>query len=181
MSGIPRTRVLLYAALIIGLIGALWLRTTRDPADVAQAVARAETPIRVPELHVATSQEGARLGTRDIFRTAPKPISAPVVTAQPAQREEPTKPDPIEIAIEQAKKSLDAVKLIGVVASGEGALAVFEQDGNTHSRVVGDQIVSGFKLERISQGEIRARHERLGLVAVLSLGGVRPMQWTRVE
>lgn len=178
-----RTRILLYGLAVIVLLAANAYRLSTAPeTDVAEAVAREAGQIRVPALHVAVGRKDLPdVGVRDIFRAGAAPRPEPVATPAPAAAPTVAPPDPIEIAREQATRKLDAVRLIGIVASGEGALAVFEHDGNTLSRFVGDEIVSGFRLERISQGEIRARHEQLGLVATLSLGGVRPMQMTRVE
>ncbi len=182
MSGISKNRLILYGVLLVALLGANLYRLNLAPeTEVAEAVSREAAPIRVPELHVAARTDATAPGTRDIFRPNAAPAPKPVVAAAPAPEPVVQTPDPIEIAIGQVTKQLDAVKLVGVLASGEGALAVFEHDGNTLSRFVGDEIVSGFKLDRISQREIRARHDRLGLVAILSLGGVRPMQMTRVE
>lgn len=182
MSGLPSRKVLIYGGLIVLLLAANLFRLSGSGTpETAQAVERsAASRIRVPELEVAASG-AAQVGKRDVFRAIEKAVPKPVAVAPVAPQPEPARPDPTEIAIEQARKQLDSVRLIGVVASGEGALAVFELDGNTLSRVVGDEIVSGFRLDRISQSEIRARHERLGLVAILSLGGVRPMQITRVQ
>ena len=183
MTGIPTKRLVIYGLVIVGLVAGLGRRLASDGAnDTVAAIERAVAPIRVPDLQVVRELETTQLiGQRDLFRASPKAPSKPVVAVTSAPAPEPARPDPIEIAIEQAKKAMDPVRLIGVVASGEGALAVFQYEGNTLSRVVGDEIVSGFKLERISQGEIRARHERLGLIAILSLGGTRPLQWTRIE
>ncbi len=182
MNGVSRNRLILYAVLIVGLLGAnLFRMGTATDAELAEAVSSERAPIRVPALEVALRSDGGNPGTRDIFRPnaapAPKPIEAPAPAPEPTVRQ----PDALEIAIEQASRRLGAVKLVGVLASDDGALAVFELDGDTLSRFVGDDIVSGFKLEHISQREIRARHERLGLEAVLSLGAVTPMQVTRVE
>ena len=182
MSGISKPRLILYGVLLVALFAANLYRISLSPqAELAEAVTRDAAPIRVPELHLALRTEAAPPGARDIFRPNAAPAPKPVETPKPAPQPAVAKPDAREIAIGQATKQIDAVKLVGVLASGEGALAVFEHDGNTLSRFVGDEIVSGFKLDRISQGEIRARHDRLGLVAILSLGGVRPMQMTRVE
>ena len=183
MSGISRNRLLLYAALLLALLAAnAWRFLNAPDAELAEAVERQTAPIGVPDLavHVGRSDLPA-LGDRDIFRAGPAPAPKPAVVTAPTPTQVQAPPDPIEIAREQVTKQLDAVRLVGVMASGERALAVFEHDGNTLSRFVGDEIVSGFKLDRISQGEVRARHDRLGLVAILSLGGVRPMQMTRVE
>ena len=181
MSGISRTRLLLYGLAVALLLAAnAWRLSTSPETDIAEAVAHEAGQIRVPTLHVTVGRKDLPIiGQRDVFRAGAAPAPKPSAAPAPAPKIEP--PDPLEIARQQATKKLDAVRLIGVVASGEGALAVFEHDGNTLSRFVGDEIVSGFKLDRISQGEIRARHEQLGLVATLSLGGVRPMQMTRVE
>jgi len=183
MSGISRTRLLLYGLAVILLLAANAYRLTTAPeADIAEAVMRDTGQIRVPALHVAVGRKDLpNVGVRDVFRAGAAPTPEPVAAPAPVSAPKVAPPDPLEIAREQATKKLDAVRLIGIVASGDGALAVYERDGGTPSRFVGDEIVSGFKLDRISQGEIRARHERLGLVATLSLGGVRPMQMTRVE
>lgn len=183
MSGISRTRLALYGLAVVVLLALnAWRMSTAPETALSEAVRRDTAPIGVPNLQASLGRTDLpAIGERDLFRAAAAPEPKPVVTAAPAPAAPPKAPDPIEIAREQATKQLDQVRLIGVLASGDKALAVFEHDGNTLSRFVGDEIVSGFKLDRISQGEIRARHERLGLVAILSLGGVRPMQMTRVE
>ncbi len=181
MNGISTFRLALYVVVIAGLLAAnAWRLSQGGNPDVAEAITRDATPMRVPKLALSV-EDAPVIGTRDLFRAGAAPVPKPVVVQKPEAAPQPQAPDPIEIARDQAAKKLDAVRLIGVVASGEGALAVFAHDGNTVSRVLGDEIVSGFKLDRISQGEIRARHDQLGLVAILSLGGVRPMQMTRVE
>lgn len=183
MTGISRSRLFLYGLAVLVLLAAnVWRLASAPEAELAEAVQRSREPIGVPDLQVAVGRlETPAIGTRDLFRAGAAPAPAPVAVVAPDPTPRPQAPNPIEIAREQAAKQLDEVRLVGVMAAGERALAVFEHDGNTLSRFVGDEIVSGFTLDRISQGEVQARHERLGLVAILSLGGVRPMQMTRVE
>lgn len=182
MNGISKTRMVLYALLLVILAGAnVYRMGTAPQTETVEPVARKAAMIRVPELEVAGASDAPMPGARDIFRpnTAPEPEQVAAPPPEPTPSVQP--PDPRDGAIRRATAQLGTVKLVGVLASGEGALAVFEFEGNTLSRFVGDNIVAGFKLERISNNEIWARNDELGLVAILSLGGTRPMQMTRVE
>lgn len=183
MSGISLRKAALYGAAILLLLGLNLMRLGKEeePASAAAVIQETEA-VTVPQLALSIGENGVEIGRRDLFRpNAPEPPKPVVVAPKPAPAPAPPPPDPRAIAIERAEMRLEAVKLIGVLTSFEGALAVIQNEGNTLSKRQGEEIIPGFVLDRIAQDEIRVRNERLGLVAVLSLGDRLPMQMIRID
>jgi Tfp pilus assembly protein PilP len=181
MNGIPKKRLLLYGLLLVALAALNLFRLESQGTETVEAVKTDTRATTVPELVLDAADPTRRAGTRDIFRAAPEPPPPPVAVTPSEPETEPVPPDPRQIALDAARRQVEAYKLIGVVASGDGALAVLDHDGNTQTRGLGEEMAPGFVLDRISQGEIRVRNERLGVIAVMTLGGADPLQMIRID
>lgn len=181
IGGMSGKKVALYAVLVGVLVAANAMRLGQDVSEVSTALPQDATPVSVPDLAVGRGQSSANPGTRDLFRPATVRAPAPQVVSAPTPKVEAKRPDPRAIALEKARERIDTFRLVGVVGSEDGALAILEQDGNTLARGLGEDIVSGFKLDQIAQNEIRLKNIQLGVIAVLSLGGTDPLQMIRVD
>lgn len=176
-----RSRVIIYSSLIAALVALNVYSEVRDPDDTPQpAVQAQQTNAFGRGLELTLLAAPIPPANRDIFRAVEtRQVPKPVV-AKPAVAERPRQ-DPIEFAIGKARQEIENLKLIGVLDSEVSALAVIEHEGNTVSRSVGQEVLPGFRLEKVSQGSIQLRHDQLGFAAIISLGGREPLQVIRVE
>jgi Tfp pilus assembly protein PilP len=181
-GGMSPRRLALYGAAVAALIAlnlAGWQR--EDPENGATRGAPKANLMQMPDLHMAREFESvSELGTRDLFSRRPLPASAEPKPATVAQRPAPP-PDPRDVAMSKARELLGDIRLIGVMSAGDSSLAVLYHKGNTTNRAVGDEIVPGYKLDRITRDDVQLRNEDVGVAAVLSMGGRKPMQLIRVD
>ena len=80
----------------------------------------------------------------------------------------------MQLARSRAAKTMEGIKLMGVLRGGDRLLAVVQHDGATYSLAEGDLLAPGFVVGAISTNEVRIVNDRLGLTAVVILGGGEP-------
>ena len=124
------------------------------------------------ELNVARDLETAPTSvTRDLFlrpNNTPVPVAAPV--ARPALPQS-TAPDPRAIAQAQAERTMNDIRLIGVMKAGDDLVAMIEHDGQTMSLRMGQPVLPGFVISEITTEGVRIDHTPLGLAGVFVLRG----------
>ena len=175
MSGIPRGRMILYALAVLGLVAVNLVRLQDDRRPTAPVAVGVPPPIvTVPDLEVAGDLAGGDVpASRDLFRRPVERPVAPVEPPKPAAAPAPP-PDPLQVARSRAAKTMEGIKLMGVLRGGDRLLAVVQHDGSTYSLAEGDLLAPGFVVGTISTNEVRIVNDRLGLTAVVILGGGEP-------
>lgn len=112
-----------------------------------------------------------------VFPASASPVSAPAAShqsAQPAAQPRSANPAaaPAQAAVPTAPdRSLDGLRLMGVVAGGEQPLAMFQADGAAVSLHVGEQ-VRGWTLVSVEPGQVTLR--RGTALRHVVLGAPRP-------
>ena len=183
-AGISRKRLMLYGGAIVALAALNLLTWEASAPDVTEAAPREAARLsQMAELHIARDMAAPPpLGARDLFIRRPVAVEATVAAPVPeTQAEPPPPPDPRAAAIEQARRELADLRLVGVMSAGESSLAVLYHNGNTTNWAVGDEVLPGYRLDRITRDDVQLRNETVGVAAVLSIGGRRPLQLIRVD
>lgn len=164
MAAVSYRKVAIYGAVIAVLIGANAWRfylpaLTSNSPD--QAVARLAVA-NLPELSVAREFVGFSAPlTRDLFgRKIAKP---PVPVVEKPTIQTPAAPNPEAIALANAQKILDAIKVLGILGSDSGPVAVIEYDGITASVARGQEISPGYIVKSLSLTHLVVRNEQIGL------------------
>ena len=164
-AAVPARRLALYALVAAVLLGAnAWRlggggeepRASR-PAPEAPALAD------LPDLAATASLAGfeAAEPTRDLFRRdAPEP---PEPEPEWDPDPEPPAPDPKAEAVAEARRTLDAIALRGLLGGGGSMMAVVEMDGASRTVGVGETVLPGFTVSAIDAGGLAIRHDALGI------------------
>ena len=163
---VPRRRAALYALLALALIGAnAWrLAGREDDPERARARAEAEALADLPDLAATASLEGFAepRPARDLFRREAPPDPEPE-PEPPAPAPEPP-PDPTAQAVAEARRTLDAIALRGLLGGGgSGLVAVLEHDGASVTVAVGETVIPGYTVAAIDAGGLTIRHDELGI------------------
>ena len=164
MAAVSFRKVAIYGAVIAVLIGANAWRfylPTLNSNTADQAVARLAVA-NLPELSVAREFVGFRApATRDLFgRNIQEP---PAPTVEEPEIQAPAAPDPEAIARAKAQKILDAIKVLGILGSASGPVALIEYDGITASVARGQEISPGYIVKSLSLTHLVVRNEQIGL------------------
>ena len=163
-AGVPRRRVVLYAALAAALLAANAWRLAQPPEEAPRAAAPAAAPLaELPDLAATASTEGFARDepARDLFRrdSAPEPEPEPEWEPAPAAAE----PDPTAEAVAEARRTLEGIALRGLLGSGGSTMAVLEMGGQNRTVTLGESVLPGFTVSAIDSGGLAIRHDDLGI------------------
>lgn len=168
MFGISPIRWLLYGGALALLVG---LNVYRLSGAGPDAVAGDQPAVQViPDLPdiAALGDEAGDSGQpgRDLFRNVEPPPPPPEpVEPEPEPEPEPEAPpaDPRAEAIVRANQALDGIKLVGLMSSGPGMVAVYENDDSVETVFVGDEMIPGFVVREITMVGVVVENNDLGL------------------
>ena len=163
-AAVPARRLALYAALAAALVAAnAWRLAGGDEPARTRAPAAASPLADLPDLAATASLEGFEEDrpARDLFRRdAPEePPPEPEWDPDPA----PPAPDPTAEAVAEARRTLDAIALRGLLGGGASMVAMLEIDGESRTVGVGETVLPGFTVSAIDAGGLAIRHDELGI------------------
>lgn len=164
LFGISRARFLLYGAVVLALAGAnVWRFQSARIAVATQLDESLPEPLEAYDgLQMADDFAGfERPARRDLFATvAPKPKTPP---PKKVVKKEVPKVDPRRIALENAKKIFNAVKVLGILGARENPVAVIEYQNNIAALAKGAEVLPGFRIRDISLTHVTLRNDDLGV------------------
>ena len=171
-AAVPRRRAALYALLALALLGAnAWrLAGREDGPDPAGPGARTEALAELPDLEATASLRGfgEPQPIRDLFRRDAPPEPKPEPDLAPRAPEPP--PDPTVQAVAEARETLDAIALRGLLGGGAGGrMAVVEHGGASRTVVVGETVIPGYTVSAIDAEGLIIRHDELGILQTYHL------------
>ena len=172
-DGLTPRKLALYGGLVAVLVAAnLVLRAGRPQErapgpDAAAPAILAETPrlAIAGELDAPPPPAGRALFQAEIRVVAPPPPEP----ARPAVRAAPPPPDPVAEARAAAARDLEAMRLVGVMTTGRGLMAMVKHGDNTLRVYDGDPLIGGFAVVSISGTSLTVSDADLGMGAVYSM------------
>ena len=166
-AAVPARRLALYAALAAALLAAnVWrLGGGGEEPGAGRPAPEAPALADLPELAATAPLAGFETAepSRDLFRRdapePPEPEPEPEWDPDPG----PPKPDPKAEAVAEARRTLDAIALRGLLGGGGSMMAVLEMDGASRTVGVGETVLPGFTVSAIDAGGLAIRHDALGI------------------
>ncbi len=162
MFGISSTRLMLYGAALIALIGANLWRLAEDDRATAPPPPAAGVVAALPDLALGRPADAHAPPARDLFR---RPGTEPVIVAPPPPPP-PRKIQPVNEWAEQidlANEILDGYRVVGILRVGGEMVATLERDGLIVTAKRGEYLPEGFVVRHVAIDHVILAHDGLAI------------------
>ncbi len=161
MLGISRTRLVLYAVVVVALIAAnIWRLDHSRPFTPVTAPASAPLLV-LPDLTL-TRPTATTAPARDLFRKPGTKAEAPPPAPPPPPRQiQPV--DELAQQIDLANEILDGYRVVGILRVGRDMVATMERNGLIVTVKEGEKLPEGFIATEVAISHVILEHDALGV------------------